>query len=51
MAEELGALLVVLQGADAGDGFDPADAGGYRLLAHDFQHADVAYTVDVGAAA
>src|ERR1700719_2924078 len=41
----------MLEGADASDGFEAADAGGYGLLADDFEDADNSYAVNVGAAA
>ncbi len=41
----------MLQCADACDGLDAANAGGYRLFADDFQDADVADALHVRAAA
>ena len=41
----------MFEGADAGDGFDPAHSGGHGLLAYDFQHADIAHALDVRTAA
>ena len=41
----------MFEGADAGDGFDAANAGGDGAFADDFEHADVADAVYVRAAA
>src|SRR2546429_3062272 len=41
----------MLQGADTGNGFDPANAGGHGFFAHDFQDADAAYALHVRPAA
>src|SRR5256884_5087965 len=51
LAQDVRLLLKMLQSADAGHGFDAANAGGYGFLAHDFQHADVADALNVRPAA
>src|SRR5205823_3496070 len=51
LAQDLGLLLVVFEGSDAGDGFDAAHARGNGLFADDFQHADIACAGDMRAAA
>src|ERR1700756_1259427 len=51
LSKRLGLLLVVFEGANAGDGFDAAHSGGHGLLAYDFQHADIAHALDVRTAA
>ena len=43
--------LVFGEGAVAGDGLDSADASSGGLLAHDFEYADFAGAMDVGASA
>ena len=51
LAEDARLILIVLERAGAGDGFDAADAGGDGLFADNFQYADVADAVNVRAAA
>ncbi len=51
LGQNPGLLLVMLQRPDPGHGLDAADAGRDGLLRDDFQYADVANPVDVGAAA
>src|SRR5262249_2711115 len=51
LGEHFGLFLEMFQGAGAGDGFDAAYAGGDGTFANDFQDADIADAMDVGAAA
>src|SRR6267378_6997256 len=40
----------MFQRADAGNGLDAADSGGYGFFTDDFQHADISGALDVRAA-